>query len=301
MIPQKLKRRASLISLPKVEMPDNFADTPLWKLDPDYKAPTEQTTQPDAPTTEQPFETADKSKARTTKSTPEPSRSHNTAEEPTFVVVRRPRASNSVPNSYTADQRPQSSPTEQTGSPSKKPARSESAASDPIAGNKTLPASSSSQNPDSKRTPSNRLRKGLSVILGGPKADSPPLSPEQLLDESKNRDPMPDSWELLEARLNYHLSELDRIKDYIKLQNQVIEEHKQRLHDVMNWASGKAFYHLLGTTPHRCCAVSNGLLPYIFSLASAVVLLRSLTRTYHRHSTIPQQASNDDRRCPQSP
>ena len=50
--------------------------------------------------------------------------------------------------------------------------------------------------------------------------------------DEKGKDPMPNTKAGLEARLNYHLSELDRLRKQVKTYNSIIEEDFNRLHDI---------------------------------------------------------------------
>ncbi len=60
------------------------------------------------------------------------------------------------------------------------------------------------------------------LSLRGPSHN--PTNPEEL-DEEENRDPIPDDPRLLEERLNYHLGELDRLRTYVVLMNELIGEN----------------------------------------------------------------------------
>ena len=80
-----------------------------------------------------------------------------------------------------------------------------------------------SDRPTSQRSSNSLgLFKKNMLSLRGPSHN--PLRPEEM-DEEENRDPIPDDPRLLEERLNYHLGELDRLRTYVKLMNELICEN----------------------------------------------------------------------------
>lgn len=88
----------------------------------------------------------------------------------------------------------------------------------------------SSANPAPKRTSSlgTLLKRGTDTLLG--RDSSPPSSKDSWeIDEKENRDPLPADRQELEGRLNYHLSELDRLKNYVVLMNDITREHHAKL------------------------------------------------------------------------
>ena len=110
----------------------------------------------------------------------------------------------------------------------------------------SLPRQERSAKNTPKRSSSNIIRRGLNSLLGSSRAESPPPLPRSGLqweepDESENRDTLPCGKANLEARLNYHLSELDRLRNYIQLMNQIICEHETRLADISARGMGMLF------------------------------------------------------------
>ena len=102
-----------------------------------------------------------------------------------------------------------------------------------------------SLNPLAPKRTSSSLSKRFGSLLGPIRTPSPPSGsngsriPWGPPDEEENRDPLPSDKNEMEARINFHLSELDRIKKYITLMNRVIKEHEMRNANVRQWAQGK--------------------------------------------------------------
>lgn len=94
----------------------------------------------------------------------------------------------------------------------------------------------SSANPNSKRS-SSGLFKSIGSLLGSSRTEQQ-ITEAREKDEEENRDPLPDDMRDLEGRLNYHLSELDRLKNYIGLFNQILAEHDAKLNGVKERGAG---------------------------------------------------------------
>jgi hypothetical protein len=145
----------------------------------------------------------------------------------------------------------------------------------------------------SSTSTSSIFRRSLGSMLGPSRSHSPSNLPRTdllALGEDENRDPLPDDKRDLEALLNHHLAELDRLRRNVKTMNGMILEHELRLTHIMTREISRAplsfLFFSLRPSPPGFFSLSSSTSPHshptnISIYLDMLVALTQLERQLH--------------------